>query len=297
MTKTIGITTDDDPGKPCVFPFKSGNITYNQCAYGTHGSWCATEVAADRNKIQWGYCHMACPGGTFVGPSDAGGTCPDGSVKQIIEIIDTAPAMDHCCCGDSSCCWNKCYGSPPDSCLPSGAEWKLDAKSPGRYQAVQACMTKVVEGVTNDDPEKPCIFPFVSGAVTYNECTNSSGTGPWCATEVDTNGVMVDNKWGFCNTACPGGVTIPTYPSCVIRDGIQYVEDPPNGAPVKIKKPELPDPASCQIHCRNHYYKYFSFNSNNWCRCFDEIDRESQVDSYSSGAALCSQVAGTSCLL
>ena len=286
MTKTMGITTDDDPGKPCVFPFKSGNITYNQCAYGIHGSWCATQVAADRDKIQWGYCHTACPGGTFVGPSDVGGTCPNGSG---IQSVGTTPAMDHCCCGDSDCCWNKCYDSPPpDSCLPSGAEWKLNAINRGRYQAVQTCMTKEVEGITNDDPEKPCVFPFVSGAVTYNKCLDS-GSGPWCATEVDINRAVVANKYGFCNTACPGGMTTPTYPSCVIQDGVQYVED---GFAEKLKKPELSDPASCQIYCRNHFYKYFSFNSNNWCRCFDEIDRESQVDTYSSGAALCSQVAG-----
>ena len=68
-------------------------------------------------------------------------------------------------------------------------------------------MTKSVTFATNDDPGKPCVFPFTSGNVVYDECTISDWiSGPWCATEVDANGQMVANKYGFCNTACPGGV-------------------------------------------------------------------------------------------
>ena len=42
------------------------------------------------------------------------------------------------------------------------------------------------------------MFPFIYREVTYNSCTDTdSDTGqPWCATEVDTDGWVVDHKWG-----------------------------------------------------------------------------------------------------
>ena len=212
MTKTVGQTAEEDPGKQCVFPFKSGNSTYHQCVHGGHGSWCATEVTAGLVRKKWGYCHSACPGGTYVGPSDVGGTCPSGS--GILTVTGYYGSMDHCCCGDIGCCWNKCTRSPPpEDCLPPGAEWKYNSTLAGHYQAVpvqtKACMTKYVENIPNDDPGKPCVFPFLTNGVTYNECVDGT-SGPWCATEVDTSGAVVDNKYGFCNAACPGGMTTTT---------------------------------------------------------------------------------------
>ena len=135
MTKTVGFAKDDDPGKPCIFPFTSGDVTYNQCVHGIQGSWCATEVDTNGHKTEWGYCHVACPGGVFVGPSDVGGTCPDGSSRNTVADIN-----DHCCCGSgNSCCWAKCtFSTPPEDCLPPGAEWKFNATLSGHYQAVPA---------------------------------------------------------------------------------------------------------------------------------------------------------------
>ena len=85
-----------------------------------------------------------------------------------------------------------------------------------------------------------------------------------------------------------GGGGDSTDQDCTIKDGIQYVED---GQVEKLRDDELPNPASCQNYCGNNNYKYFSFNSNNWCRCFNNIKRESSVSSYSSGEA-CSQATG-----
>ena len=53
---------------------------------------------------------------------------------------------------------------------------------------------------------KPCVFPFRYAGVEYTECTpRDSDTGqPWCATEVDSEGWVVDHKWGDCDTGCPG---------------------------------------------------------------------------------------------
>ena len=80
----------------------------------------------------------ACPGGVFVGPSDVGGTCPQGTETRT--VTDTVNrAMDHCCCKIDHCCWAKCVSvSPPDNCLPSGAKWKFNATLAGHYQAVLA---------------------------------------------------------------------------------------------------------------------------------------------------------------
>ena len=44
----------------------------------------------------------------------------------------------------------------------------------------------------------PCVFPFIYRDVTYNACTDKdSDTGqPWCATKVDSDGWVLDHKWG-----------------------------------------------------------------------------------------------------
>jgi len=46
-------------------------------------------------------------------------------------------------------------------------------------------------------PNKPCIFPFISHGITFHQCTTyKNGGQPWCSTEVDGNGTHVDGKWG-----------------------------------------------------------------------------------------------------
>ena len=63
---------------------------------------------------------------------------------------------------------------------------------------------------TNDDPGKPCIFPFTYLGVTHSECTvannGRNGGNLWCATEVDENGNVVDYKWGTCGANCIPGI-------------------------------------------------------------------------------------------
>lgn len=129
-------------GKACQFPFNFGDgVTYNQCIFAEHGSYCATKVNAQTNRMasgKFGFCPPACPGGVFVGPSDVGGTCPQGTItKTVTDTVNRA--MDHCCCKIDHCCWAKCVSdSPPDDCLPPGAKWKLNATLAGHYQAVLA---------------------------------------------------------------------------------------------------------------------------------------------------------------
>ena len=45
-----------------------------------------------------------------------------------------------------------------------------------------------------------CVFPFTYRGVTYKTCTTaeSDNNKAWCATEVDSEGVVVNNKWQDC---------------------------------------------------------------------------------------------------
>ena len=45
-----------------------------------------------------------------------------------------------------------------------------------------------------------CVFPFTYKGVTYKSCTTaeSDNNKAWCATEVDTEGVVVNNQWQDC---------------------------------------------------------------------------------------------------
>ena len=50
----------------------------------------------------------------------------------------------------------------------------------------------------------PCVFPFIYKDITYKGCTDvdSSNGKLWCATEVDSSGEVVDNKWEDCQENC-----------------------------------------------------------------------------------------------
>ena len=69
-------------GRPCVFPFRFGGVTYNQCTFegnqpGETEPWCSTRTDGSGNHIggqgNWGFCPTNC--GT-VGPTSPPGTFP-----------------------------------------------------------------------------------------------------------------------------------------------------------------------------------------------------------------------------
>jgi len=66
-------------------------------------------------------------------------------------------------------------------------------------RCLRQCDCKTVKG-------NSCIFPFSYKGETYNSCTKaeSSNGVAWCATEVDDNGEVVNNKWEDCDSLCPG---------------------------------------------------------------------------------------------
>merc|ERR1719158_2412646 len=48
-----------------------------------------------------------------------------------------------------------------------------------------------------------CVFPFKYQGVTYSQCTYTDSPMPWCATSVDSQGTVQNNKWGDCDTSSP----------------------------------------------------------------------------------------------
>ena len=61
---------------------------------------------------------------------------------------------------------------------------------------------------TNGGPvqNQPCVFPFIYKGENFSSCTEKKFEYvPWCATETDTEGKFIDDKWGYCEEGCPGG--------------------------------------------------------------------------------------------
>ena len=47
-----------------------------------------------------------------------------------------------------------------------------------------------------------CIFPFDYEGITYHECTSVDNDQPWCAYEVDSEGLLVGDEWENCGNTC-----------------------------------------------------------------------------------------------
>merc|ERR1719222_1271740 len=66
-----------------------------------------------------------------------------------------------------------------------------------------------------------CVFPFTYQGVEYYRCTYADSPTPWCATQVDSTGVVVTNKWGDCDTGSLSSCQPETIslPSCTTQSG------------------------------------------------------------------------------
>ena len=55
-----------------------------------------------------------------------------------------------------------------------------------------------------DQKDLPCVFPFVIGDKTFNECTTDTDPDGrlWCATETDDSNNQIGGKWGYCPDNC-----------------------------------------------------------------------------------------------
>eukprot|EP00092_Neocalanus_flemingeri_P011603 GFUD01012504.1.p1 GENE.GFUD01012504.1~~GFUD01012504.1.p1 ORF type:complete len:236 (+),score=49.73 GFUD01012504.1:79-786(+) len=45
-----------------------------------------------------------------------------------------------------------------------------------------------------------CIFPFMFEGQKHSKCTYTSSFVPWCPTFLDSEGIVVNNRWGDCST-------------------------------------------------------------------------------------------------
>ena len=72
----------------------------------------------------------------------------------------------------------------------------------GTFITCKARGTKDDYGSSSGAP-RDCKFPFKYKSKIYNGCVQSlDGNGPWCATEVDSDGKYIKNKWARCNQYC-----------------------------------------------------------------------------------------------
>merc|ERR1712080_553484 len=66
-----------------------------------------------------------------------------------------------------------------------------------------------------------CIFPFTYNGATHYQCTYSDSPTPWCATAVDSSGVVVTNGWGDCEVSATSACQTEsiTVPTCTTSSG------------------------------------------------------------------------------
>eukprot|EP00090_Calanus_glacialis_P046480 TRINITY_DN9154_c0_g1_i1.p1 TRINITY_DN9154_c0_g1~~TRINITY_DN9154_c0_g1_i1.p1 ORF type:complete len:403 (-),score=92.87 TRINITY_DN9154_c0_g1_i1:93-1301(-) len=116
----------------------------------------------------------------------------------------TCPAPPTCCesgqyAFDECGCCQKCAKAELQTC---GGASDISGRCAAGLQCLKTCLPCKTVGSRG----KPCIFPFKYAGSTYDKCTarDSDAGQPWCATEIDEEGYVVDNAWGDCLEGCPG---------------------------------------------------------------------------------------------
>ena len=56
---------------------------------------------------------------------------------------------------------------------------------------------------SEDGLVKNCVFPFTYNGKKYTGCSKDGKGKWWCATKVDSKGIMKKDKWARCNEYCP----------------------------------------------------------------------------------------------
>jgi len=74
-----------------------------------------------------------------------------------------------------------------------------------------------------------CVFPFKYLGVTHYQCTYADSPNPWCATQKDSKGEVVFNKWGDCNistlSSCQAESLASSPVSCITSSGPRPNQD------------------------------------------------------------------------
>ena len=66
------------------------------------------------------------------------------------------------------------------------------------------CEARPIYTTGDQNPDQLCHFPFIYDGVTFTSCAQSlileinPLNQTWCATKVDSSGVMVVNQWAYC---------------------------------------------------------------------------------------------------
>jgi len=116
----------------------------------------------------------------------------------------TCPSPPTCCesgqyAYDECGCCQKCAKAELQTC---GGASNISGRCGRGLQCLKTCLPCKTVGSQG----KPCIFPFKYAGATYDKCTSrdSDAGQPWCATEIDEEGFVVDNAWADCLDGCPG---------------------------------------------------------------------------------------------
>merc|ERR1719266_3059444 len=66
-----------------------------------------------------------------------------------------------------------------------------------------------------------CVFPFTYKGVEHYHCTYADSPTSWCATLTDSQGVVVTNRWGDCDTSALSSCQeeVISVPSCTTTSG------------------------------------------------------------------------------
>jgi len=87
---------------------------------------------------------------------------------------------------------------------------------------VRGLLARVPNSCVTRDGDS-CVFPFTYKGVEYYQCTYADSPTPWCATLTDSQGVVVTNRWGDCETSSLSSCQQETIssPSCTTESGPQ----------------------------------------------------------------------------
>lgn len=70
-----------------------------------------------------------------------------------------------------------------------------------------------------------CQFPFKYEGIEYESCTQVKADYLWCATEINSNGVAVYDKWEICSPDCEGSMDeIVLHCLYEIYDFIRFID-------------------------------------------------------------------------
>jgi len=175
--KGCSTVSGPQPDKLCMFPFKWKGTVYRECTSHMNSGklWCPTQLDHLNGYIegQWGNCHQdTCTGCRTVD----GATCH-------LPFIYKNVTYDECTTEDSETLW----------CNTGGQDLVRADCRPG---CAIGCHTYL---------GNKCIFPFKFKGKTFTKCEqdkNSQKALTWCATEVDSQGEMVQGKWEYCHSGC-----------------------------------------------------------------------------------------------